>query len=167
MTFQASERDKGKQKLQLSGILLGDECSTIHKSLILRLLPKKFRRRFRIPFALFHEWLVPICREKNLFGAAQSPIPLEFKVLVTLRILGRNNTADDTNELSRGSIGESSCNEIFKTFVVNFAKECYHESFREPEGEDLLKVRNVSVTWISWSHREYGLHPCPLGAMSP
>ena len=104
---------------------------------------KKIRRRFRIPFALFHEWLVPICREKNLFGAAQSPIPLEFKVLVALRILGRNNTADDTNELSGGSIGDSTCNEIFKTFVVNFAKECYHESVREPEGEDLLKVMEM------------------------
>ena len=124
---------------------------------------KKIKRRFHISFALFHDWLVPIRREKNIFGAAQSPIPIEFKVLVALRILGRNNAVDDTNELSGGSIGESTCNEIFKTFIVNFAKECYHECVREPEGEDLLKV----ITWISWSHREYGLHPCPLGAMSP
>ena len=27
----------------------------------------KFRRRFRVPFPLFHEVLVPICREKNIF----------------------------------------------------------------------------------------------------
>ena len=58
---------------------------------------------------------------------------------------GRNNTADDTNELSGGSIGESTCNEIFKNFVVNFAKECYHECVREPEGEDLLKVMEISM----------------------
>jgi hypothetical protein len=73
---------------------------------------KKFRRRFRIPFLLFRDWLVPLCKEKNIFCTYRR-IPIEFKVLVPLRILGRNNTADDTKELCGGVIGESSCVEIF------------------------------------------------------
>ena len=29
---------------------------------------KKFRRRFRIPYILFRDWLVPLCRVRNIFG---------------------------------------------------------------------------------------------------
>jgi hypothetical protein len=101
---------------------------------------KKFRRRFRIPYLLFRDWLVPLCEESNVFCTSQSRIPVEFKVLVALRILGRNNSADDTNELSGGVIGESTCNTIFKVFVTKISNLLYHEYVKEPEGQELQRV---------------------------
>ena len=64
---------------------------------------KLFRRRFRVPFALFDKILVPKCREANIFATiseARVRIPLEFKLLMCLRILGRGNVADDIAEMS-------------------------------------------------------------------
>jgi hypothetical protein len=61
---------------------------------------KKFRRRFRIPFPLFRDVLVPLAKERNLFKTKRkSHIPIEFKILLSLRILGRGVCADDINEL--------------------------------------------------------------------
>ena len=67
-------------------------------------LAKLFRLRFRVPFALFRDILVPMCREKDVFGDRDNHrvrVPLEFKILASLRILGRGNSADDIAELSR------------------------------------------------------------------
>ena len=53
---------------------------------------KLFKRRFRVPFGLFTDSLVPMCREKNIFDTrddARVRVPLEFKILSCLRILGR------------------------------------------------------------------------------
>ena len=55
--------------------------------------------------------------EKETLGAASSHIPIEFKILLALRILGRNNITDDTKELSGGSIGESTCVYISRHFL--------------------------------------------------
>ena len=103
-------------------------------------------------------------RERNIFGAACSHIPIEFKILVALRILGRNNTADDTNELSGGSIGESTCVHIFKAFVTNMPTFLYDEWITEPVGEALKKImegyrllglpgaiRSMDVTHVWWA----------------
>ncbi len=46
----------------------------------------KFRLRFRIPFKVFNEYLVPKYVELNTFEMRGS-IPIEFKLLVVLRIL--------------------------------------------------------------------------------
>ena len=67
-------------------------------------LGKLFRLRFRFPFALFRDILVPMCRVKNTFGDQYNHrvrVPLEFKILASLRILGRGNSADDIAELSQ------------------------------------------------------------------
>jgi hypothetical protein len=53
---------------------------------------KLFKRRFRIPFGLFSDVLIPMCVEKNIFGTTHESrvrVPLEFKILMCLRILGR------------------------------------------------------------------------------
>ncbi len=62
---------------------------------------KKFRRRFRVSFGLFN-YIVDLCRQVNLFNtkAHKRSIPLEIKVLIGLRILGRGNCADDIEEMS-------------------------------------------------------------------
>ena len=79
---------------------------------------KKFRRRFRIDYRMF---IVSLCKDSNVFEMKiSSRIPIEFKVLVALKILGRDNDCDTISKLS--AIGESTCNDIFGKFVVYFAK---------------------------------------------
>jgi len=69
---------------------------------------RKFRRRFRVPYPLFEEVLVPLCNETNVFEIKKnSIIPVEYRVLVVLRILGRGHSADDCIQLC--PIGESTC----------------------------------------------------------
>ena len=129
---------------------------------------QKFRKRFRIPFALFRDWLVPICREQHIFKTTKSPIPLEFKVLVALRIFDRNNTADDSNELSSGVIRESTCVSILKEFVTKMAYNLYYLFVCEPEGYDLLKVMEMyrilglpgAIGSMDVTHVVYGW--CPM-----
>ena len=51
-----------------------------------------FKRRFRVPFGLFMDELVPKCRDGNIFNTSEDNkvrVPLEFKILICLRILGR------------------------------------------------------------------------------
>lgn len=98
---------------------------------------KKFQRRFRCPFLLFRDVLVPLCLEHGVFGE-RAVIPVEFKILVSLRILGRGNCSDDISELS--GVGESTVNFIFKTFCLNFGK-LLNEFVRFPEGDDLKCVQ--------------------------
>ena len=52
---------------------------------------KKFRLRFRIPFIIYKDVILKRCVEVNLFGTVHENkvrIPLEFKILIALRILG-------------------------------------------------------------------------------
>ena len=80
---------------------------------------KEFRRRFRVPAPFFLDWLVPECKRVNIFGASKDIIPVEIKLLICLRLLGRGNVIDDIVELSKCS--NRSVRFLFKTFVVNFA----------------------------------------------
>ena len=53
---------------------------------------KKFRRRFRVTYSLFL-YIVDLCREVNLFETKKESvsIPMEIKILISLRILARGN----------------------------------------------------------------------------
>jgi len=106
---------------------------------------KEFRRRFRIPFPFFKDWLVPECRNANIFdskltvnGKTKDQIPIEIKILIALRMLARGNVVDDIVELSKAS--EWSVRHIFKTFVTNFAKHFRSAFIRMPTGEELNAV---------------------------
>ena len=64
---------------------------------------KIFRRRFRVPFCLF-KFIVSCCKEKNVFEVkdeVRSVIPIEIKVLICLRVLGRDKCFDTIQELSQ------------------------------------------------------------------
>ena len=101
-----------------------------------------FRRRFRVPFPVFQQVLVPLCAEKNIFQThRKSSIPDEIKLMMCLRILGRNSCADDACELS--GIKESTCNSIFKTFLENFVKHISPMFVKIPEEESLFRVMEV------------------------
>ena len=104
---------------------------------------KLFRRRFRVPFPLFNEILVPICRQKNIFKTQRkSRIDIEFKILLVLRILGRGNCADDINEFIP-AIGHSTINTIFHVFCQNFVSEFYSKYVNVPTGKQMKKVMEV------------------------
>ena len=82
---------------------------------------RRFRRRFRLPYQLF-QYLCELCARENIFDMVnKSPIPMELKILACLRILARDNCADDINELSFELLGESTVHNIFKKFVTNFS----------------------------------------------
>jgi len=88
---------------------------------------KIFRRRFRVPKPVF-DIIVQKSKSVNLFGVSRSyleRVPIEFKILMALRILGRGNCADDIAEMSYGCA--SSINVFFKTFVAEFVKNFYDE----------------------------------------
>ena len=70
--------------------------------------------RFWMPFHLFEEGLVPLVRRATCFSS-RSRIPLDIKVMVALRRLGRGLVADDVAELA--NVPPSTVEWIFHTFV--------------------------------------------------
>ena len=55
----------------------------------------KKRLRFRVPFPLFKFRLIPAIESAGIFNTCrQSYIPIEFKVMISLRILGRDTDCD-------------------------------------------------------------------------
>jgi hypothetical protein len=122
------------------GIMLRDKRLEDERSEVAKI----FRLRFRIPFLLFRDVLLPTFREKNIFpdqGNHRVRVPLEFKILASLRILGRGNCVDDISELSH--IPNSSVLHYFHRFVDGFVECCYDEFVRMPEGEDLAQVMEM------------------------
>jgi hypothetical protein len=88
---------------------------------------KKFRLRFRVPFPLFNERIIPAVREAKIFNKERaSYIPLEFKVMIALRIMGRDTDCDTACELS--GVPKSTCNTIFKQFCEGFS-HCFYDDF--------------------------------------
>lgn len=103
-------------------------------------IAKKFRRRFRIPFSVFDQVLVPMCIEKEVFSL-KSRIPIEIKILISLRILARGSCADDIEELSH--VPESTVNYIFKQFVTNFSEKFFDTYIIYPTGDQLGEINKV------------------------
>jgi hypothetical protein len=102
----------------------------------------KFRLRFRVPFALFNDVIIPNCKRVNVFNMKNSSaIPLEFKVLILLRILARGNDLDTLCELSGVPI--STCHNIFLTFIKSFTVNCFDEYVSMPTGDKMKEVMNT------------------------
>ena len=105
---------------------------------------KKFRRRFRVPYPVFIEIIVAECRRVNLFKTKVEHlvrIPLEFKVLMSLRLLGRGNCCDDIEDMA--DIAESSASEIFHVFVEQFVAHFFTTYVKVPTGDRLRKTMAV------------------------
>lgn len=93
---------------------------------------KRFRRRFRVPYSVFL-YIVQRCKEAKMLEGVK--IPLEFRLLIALRILGRGICADDIYDIC--GIAESTVNFIFHQFTKEFVKTFYDEFVSFPEGHDL------------------------------
>ena len=104
---------------------------------------KLFRRRFRMPYNLF-SYILKRCKEKSIFSSVtseHSQIPDEIKLMLCLRVLGRDNIFDDIGEMS--DMGESTALSVFTKFVLSFRINFQDEFIRIPEGEDLKKVMEI------------------------
>lgn len=100
-----------------------------------------FRRRFRLPFNLFQQFVEDV-RGAGIFPHKRiSKIPIEFKVLCCLRILGRDSCADAISELC--GIGESTANAIFHTFVEGCSGKLFSKYVYPPEGAYLRSVKDT------------------------
>ena len=97
--------------------------------------------RFREPFILFDQKIKKMCIENNVFEMtyeSKATVPIEFKILLALRLLGRGNCYDNINELSQ--VPASSVPYYFHKFVSNFSRLFYDEFIRFP-GESSLQDR--------------------------
>jgi len=113
-----------------------------------------FRKRFRLPYALFINF-VKEAKDENIFEEVRfGKIEIEFKIMIGLRILGRDNCADDISEFL--NIGESTVNTIFKQFVDGCVKKLYNKYVYIPDGEELDRIRLV--------YEKLGLPGC-IGSM--
>ena len=132
------------------GLLISSEAIKVPGSYEDRL----FRKRFRLPYALFLNF-VKQAKDKNIFEEVRcGKIAVEFKIMIGLRILGRDNCADDISEYL--NIGESTVNNIFKQFVNGCVKYLYTKYVYVPDGEELDRVRSV--------YEKLGLPGC-IGSM--
>ena len=82
-------------------------------------------------------YLVRRCVDAELFPMVK--IPIEFRLLITLRILGRGNCADDIAEFS--GFSENTINYIFHEMTAKFVEAFYDEVISFPTGDELEKVQ--------------------------
>ncbi len=102
---------------------------------------KDFRRRFRVPYPLFKEVLVPQCINEKIASTAAHAIPMEFRVLIVLRILGAGATYSDCSDCS--NVGTPTVAVIFSEFSENFVSKFYAKFVYFPEGRELLNALEV------------------------
>ncbi len=78
----------------------------------------------------------------NVFNMKNcSAIPLEFKVLIVLRILARGNDFDTISELSLVPL--STCHRIFVTFIKSFVVNFFDKYVYFPTGDKLRECMNT------------------------
>ena len=102
---------------------------------------KLFTQRFRVNWDIYQH-IVVLCKKKDVFGKVTCPtkvrVPIEFKILTALRILGRGNCADDISEMSDAR--PSSINSFFESFVMGFSRYYFKDYVYPPEGEALQRT---------------------------
>ena len=106
-----------------------------------------------MPFVVFDEVLLKLCRRHKILGNPGS-IPIEFKLLVCLGILGRSSTADDMEKFC--GLKERTVALAFNMFAINFASRIYDLFVSYPPG-DALKI-------VTAAYSKMGL-PLACGSM--
>lgn len=95
-----------------------------------------------MPCRLFIEHFLPRVVEYDIFPKKyKGGIPVEFKTLVGLRMLGRGNCTDDIAEMSM--IGASTINVIFKQFIYGVSKHMFPVYVKPPTGDHLKEVMDT------------------------
>jgi hypothetical protein len=103
---------------------------------------KKFRSRFRLPWILFKMLLLPACREVNMFNKERgSYISVEYKIMIGLRMLAKDNDCDTLEELT--GVPKSTVNIIFNQFCKEMNEFFFDKFVNFPEGAELKKIMDV------------------------
>ena len=93
-----------------------------------------FRRRFRVPFSIFHD-IHQRSVDEEWFGFtrddAERIVPLFMKQMGVFRLLGRNLVYDDVTEIAK--IHEETMRLFFIDFVDVFSKNHYQEWMKQPQ----------------------------------
>ena len=139
----ARSRRRDERPKQISQTAWGQMLADPNTADIRSRAGRKFRRRYRVPYPLFQQ-LVQLCTQHGIFPSTRkSRIPVEFKVLACLRVLGRDSCFDDINELSGNMIGESTCHYIFRQFVLGMQEKLFPEYVKVSQVTDSLCQLNI------------------------
>lgn len=97
-----------------------------------------------------------MCTDRDVFGVQirKRKIPVEFKVLASLKILGRDLCCDEIDESL--NISQSHTLYFFKQFINNFAAIFFDQYVHVPKGDELRSILKV--------YRRMGF-PCCVGSM--
>ena len=98
---------------------------------------KKFLFTFRITFQMFKEYLIPLCK-RHFQIERHSYIPLEFKILISLRLLASDEFTLNIGDLS--SISRSTLTRHFQDFVSEFILIKKHNIESIPKKENFQKI---------------------------
>jgi hypothetical protein len=100
---------------------------------------REFRTTYRMPPELFLDHFLPQAKAHNLFDLKyKSGIPLEIKLMIGLRVLGRGTVMADIEEMS--GVPRSTCYDIFKDFLHGFSTKLYKSYVSPPTGPYLREV---------------------------
>ena len=145
LCLQQKKRRARNERLSLEelwGTIWGKVVTKIRDEIILNgggesntKMQRRFRNRFRVPFSMFEEMVLE-CKDALIFGRTQ--IPVEFKLLGCLRVLGRGAYCDDVAEIL--DCGKTTVNDMFKAFVKKYSDAYYDKYVYVPEGEEMEKV---------------------------
>jgi hypothetical protein len=109
-------------------------------------LARLFRRRFRLPFSLFTS-LLDLCKQREVFETKGDPqhrhymIPQEIKLLLCLRIMGRDEVFDTVSELC--GVSEDMCRTILFNFTEKFRALFQSEYIGVRDAHDLAQIMDV------------------------
>lgn len=112
---------------------------------------RKFRRRFRVPYALFKD-IVGMAKEeqwmpqKEADACGRKAVPLEMKVLAVLRVLGRGVCFDEVAEILTCS--EEILRVFFHDFVKKFVTKCYDRYVKPPLSRDEIRKAMDEYTMV-------------------
>jgi hypothetical protein len=93
---------------------------------------------------LYHNYLLPMVVEANIFPVRQENkvrIPLEIKILICLRRLGRGLVADDVSELA--NVAASTVEVLFHQFVEGLVDHFFDSWVKMHTGERLTRSMQV------------------------
>lgn len=133
-----------------------------------------FRRRFRVPFMFFEQKLI-VMREKGGFmgaekdAAGRPAVPLEFRFMLMLRVMGRGWLFDDVAEVT--GIGTSTAHYLFHQFMRRYVDVFYNEHVYMPrsvEERDAVEAQyrlkgfpgclgSIDCVHISWIRSPHAL----------
>lgn len=112
-----------------------------------------FRRRFRIPFAMFErlagwtkKWWKDQRKRKERDASGRLAPDVELKLLGVLRMLGRGSCLDDIKELC--GVSEPTMHAFFEEWCAWFREEYYPQFVHPPHNKEELEAAMVAYALV-------------------